>query len=90
MAILRAYGSRPQDRERDRVHLAILKLSGGRKDRLPGLVRLATVDYRDVLAPAEFPEETGLGPRRMSEMYSKEAEAVRRRDREQYLSWLEG
>lgn len=90
MAILRVYGSKPNERERDRVHLAVLKLSKGRKDRLPGLVRLAAVDYRDVLAPAEFPEESSLGPRKMSELSPEEAEAVRRRDREQYLGWLEG
>ena len=55
LSLLDAYGSRPYDRERERVHLCILHLAAGDEDRLLKLVRMAQVDYRDVLAAAELP-----------------------------------
>lgn len=36
-------------RERDRVHLAIIKLSGGDTTRLPHILYRASRDWRDVL-----------------------------------------
>jgi hypothetical protein len=50
---------------------------------------MAKRDYRDVLAYAEYPEEMKLGFVGMKDLSPEEAKAVRRRDREQYLRWLE-
>jgi hypothetical protein len=36
-------------RERDRVHLAIIKLSGGDVGRLPHILERAAIDWRDIL-----------------------------------------
>ena len=36
-------------RERDRVHLAIIKLSGGDVTKLPHILERAAMDWRDIL-----------------------------------------
>ncbi len=54
MNLLDTYGVESYERERERVQLAILKLSDGSVDRLLDLIRLAKIDYRDVLLWAEY------------------------------------
>ncbi|MGD2145449.1 MAG: hypothetical protein PVH41_02005 [Anaerolineae bacterium] len=89
MRILDQYRAESGERGRARVQLAILKLSEGKIERLPDLMAMANRDYRDVLACAEYPEEMKLGFVGMKDLSPEEAQAVRRRDREQYLRWLE-
>jgi hypothetical protein len=43
------------DREPFRVRLAILKLAAGNIEQLMHWIDAALLDYRDVLAPAEYP-----------------------------------
>jgi hypothetical protein len=74
----------------ERVQLAVLKLSEGRQERLRELVAMARKDYRDVLAYAEYPEEMRIGFLGVKGLSPQEVEDLRRRDREQYLRWLEG
>ncbi len=50
LAVLDLYGTESYERERERVQLAIVELSGGSKDKLLELVQTAKTDYRDVLA----------------------------------------
>jgi hypothetical protein len=50
LAILDEYGSKHYEPEMNRVHLAILQLSEGKKEKLRYFVNTAKVDYRDVLA----------------------------------------
>ncbi|HXD41439.1 MAG TPA: hypothetical protein VN649_12790 [Ramlibacter sp.] len=50
LAVLDLFGTEPHEREKERVQLAILQLSGGSEDRLLYLVQAAKTDYRDVLA----------------------------------------
>ncbi len=57
MAFLNLYGEELYERERERVQIAILKLSDGDLDQLLVNVEVAKRDYRDVLAYAEYPEE---------------------------------
>lgn len=90
MDILDEYGIESSERGRARVHLAIVKLSEGQRDRLEELVEMAKRDYRDVLAYAEYPEEMRMGFVRVSQLPTEEVQAMRRRDREQYLEWLRG
>jgi len=54
LSILDMYGVEPYERERERVHLAILKLSKGDEDRLLEHVGMAKRDYRDVIMWAEY------------------------------------
>jgi hypothetical protein len=84
LALLDAYSNESWQLEKDRVQLAILKLSCGKLKQLRSMVDLANTDYRDVLAPAEYPEEFRAAPNKPAD----EADAIRQRDREQYLCWL--
>ena len=57
---LDAYGVESYERERERVQLAILKLSAGKEEKVREYVAVAKRDYRDVLFWAEYPEESRL------------------------------
>ena len=86
--LLNAYGTESYETGRTRVQLAILKLSGGDRERLPDLVKMAKVDFRDVLAYAEYPEEMRTAPTEMRDMPEEEVRSIRQSDREQYEAWL--
>ena len=58
--LLETYGVDSYERERERVQLAILKLSDGNEEKLREFVAVAKRDYRDVLFWAENPEEAKL------------------------------
>jgi hypothetical protein len=60
LALLDGYGVESYERERERVQLAILKLSEGNEEKLHEFVAVAKRDYRDVLFWAENPEESRL------------------------------
>jgi hypothetical protein len=60
MGLLDSYGVESYERERERVQLAILKLSEGNEEKLREFVAVAKRDYRDVLFWAENPEEARL------------------------------
>jgi hypothetical protein len=47
--LLDTYGVESYERERERVQLAILKLSGGSEEKMREFVAVAKRDYRDVL-----------------------------------------
>lgn len=78
---LRRYGEQTYHRECGRVRLAILKLAGRDLDKVRECTDAACVDYRDVLAWAEFPEQMTLPP------FQADA-GVLKRDRQQYEAWL--
>jgi hypothetical protein len=54
MAILDLYGTEPAHRERERVQMDILVVSGGDMNKLLQYVDLARMDYRDVIVMAEY------------------------------------
>jgi hypothetical protein len=56
LSILDEYGKEAHEEERERVHLAILKLSFGDEGKLLHNVAAAKQDYRDVLMWSEEPE----------------------------------
>lgn len=58
--LLDTYGVESYERERERVQLAILKLSDGNEEKLREFVAVAKRDYRDVLFWADNPEEAKL------------------------------
>src|SRR5881227_2002855 len=60
LELLDSYGIEAYERERERVQLAILKLSEGNEEKLREFVAVAKRDYRDVLFWAENPEEAKL------------------------------
>lgn len=58
MEILDLYGIEPHENERERVQLAILKLSDGDEGELLHFVEAAKQDYRDVLFWADHSQES--------------------------------
>ena len=88
--ILEEYGVESYEREQSRVQLAIIKLSEGDRGRLEENVILAKTDYRDVLAYAEYPEEMKTSYKDMRKMSAGKTKALRQRDRELYLKWIDG
>jgi hypothetical protein len=60
LELLDCYGVESYERERERVQLAILKLSEGNEEKLREFVAVAKRDYRDVLFWADNPAEARL------------------------------
>jgi len=60
LELLDTYGVESYERERERVQLAILKLSEGNEEKLHEFVAVAKRDNRDVLFWAENPDEAKL------------------------------
>jgi len=87
LARLDRYGAEEHHRERERVQLAVLKLSEeeGRDDPLH-YVEVACADYRDVLAWAESPNllrsPPNIDPRERARLIAL--------DEAQYRAWLDG
>ncbi len=75
LKLLDTDGLRPHERERERVQLAILKLSEGSEEKLRQNVEVAKRDYRDVLFWAEYPEESRIDTpekrRKVRELFEK-------------------
>jgi hypothetical protein len=87
LAMLEEYGTEEWQREPHRVRLAVLKLAAGDLGRLRYEVEGAKRDYRDVLAPAEYPGYT----RRMfriSKLAEDEQQRIIDADWKQYDEWL--
>src|SRR6266498_260400 len=89
LAVLDLYGEESYERERERVQLAILKLSHGSMDELLSNVEVAKQDYRDILAYAEYPHEMRRSADEIRRMSADEAQSIRDKDRQQYLEWLD-
>ena len=62
LGVLDLYGTQSHERERERVHLAVVALSDGNEDKLLHFIQAAKTDYRDVLhwhASGPLPESEG-------------------------------
>ena len=84
--ILDRYGTEEYHRESPRVGLAILKLAGTDLERIEHYVEQASMDYRDVLAMAEYP-----GQMRSHTLKQKDPERyaqIVEEDRKQYEEWI--
>jgi hypothetical protein len=84
VAVLEGYES---NRERSRVQLATLKLARGSLDVLRKQICTATRDFRDVIAPAEYPEYSKLAFR-VRELPATEQQRIIDSDWTQYQDWL--
>ena len=75
LALLDEYGVEAYQRERDRVQLAVVALSGGDEAKLRYFVEVAKQDYRDVLFWSDNPEEAKIDTpekrKRVREMFVK-------------------
>ena len=87
LAALERYGRETWHCEVPRVRLAILKLAGGRPDRLPAALALADQDYRDILVTAEYPRYFREIPPSVPD--ATKADRAIAADWEQYRDWFE-
>ena len=74
LELLDTYGVESYERERERVQLAILKLSEGNEEKLREFVAIAKRDYRDVLFWADNPDEARLDTPEKRERFKKMCE----------------
>jgi hypothetical protein len=88
LRLLDEYGTQSGHSGKDRVHLAILKLSNGNIGRLRQSLEAAKTDFRDVICPAEYPKFWELGLVRASQLSREDVEQLKKDDWEQYEEWL--
>jgi len=81
------YGREGWHHEVDRVRLGILKLSEGDLGAIDRLVAAAIIDYRDILAQAEYPAYSRLTPG--IDPASAPAQAAIAADKRQYDDWMD-
>ena len=74
--------------EEARIQLAILKLAACQAEAIPDLVKLAQIDYRDVLAAAEYPHYMRIAYQEMQQLPKEEQNAIIKSDWDQYQNWL--
>ena len=87
LAILAEYGPQAWHREPARVRLAALKLANGSLEGLRQAIDRAKLDYRDVLALAEYPKYTQIGFRART-FRSRIQQQIFADDWQQYERWL--
>jgi hypothetical protein len=88
---LATYGVETYERERERVQIAVLKLSDGEAAKALSMVNSAKRDYRDVLMWAEYPREghSTWRPRpNLTQAEKERIKQIRRSDRQEYEEWL--
>lgn len=87
MTTLDEYGTEDWQRERERVQSAVLKLAAGTLDDLRRYINLAKLDYRDVLAPAEYPRYTKK-MFHIDKLTAEERQRIIDADWKQYQDWF--
>lgn len=87
LAMLAEYGTELWHREPARVKLAALKLADGSVEKLRRALDQAKLDYRDVIAPAEYPKFTHQ-KLRVVRLRSEERQRIYTDDWQQYERWL--
>jgi hypothetical protein len=80
-------GDTPEGRAR--VQLAILKLAKGQTADLKDWVDVACVDFRDVLASAEYPRQFKLSFVDFDALPAPDRARIVAEDRAEYLAWLD-
>ena len=93
LAILDQYGAEGHETGRERVQLAILKLSDGDEEKLRDFLQIAKQDYRDVLYWSEYPGQAKRGyvnPAELDDEVRRELREIIEHDWQQYQRWLQG
>ena len=82
------YGTEKYEREKNRVHLAILKLCEEEKLEDPSkYVEIAKKDFRDVIAMAEYPNQFKLKNTTLAD--AEELYRLKKLDSDQYHRWIQ-
>ena len=74
--------------EAARVRAAVLKLAAGSVDQLLTRLQVALIDYRDVLAPAEYPEYLRHSYAEIQQLSEADLQKIYDQDWQQYQSWF--
>jgi hypothetical protein len=82
------YGTESWHLERDRVQLAVLRLSAGSVTEVSKYIDLARVDFRDVIAPAEYPQFWKLGFVGIDSLNATQLRRLKDSDWARYDAWL--
>lgn len=88
MKRLDEYGTESWQTERERVQLAILKLSNGDLEQLTYYLKEAKSDLREVVVPAEYPGQSKDGLVGWVKLSEPEKQRISSEDNRQYLEWL--
>ena len=86
--ILARYGTKSHHVEKERVRLCALKLAAGDVRELERQIGVASVDFRDVVAGAEYPEQGKLGFVGIDRIDPAERVRILEADRLQFQRWL--
>ena len=70
-----------------RVVLACLKISDGNASRAEAALKSASVDWRDVVTAAEYPNYAGI-PLVTDDLSAEERRRIHEEDWRQYSTWL--
>ena len=70
---------------RRRIAVSILKLAEGNINELDQLVKQANIDFRDILAWAEYPRVMKAG---FGELTAEEEKFANKADWDEYQNWL--
>jgi hypothetical protein len=89
LAVLDRYGVESYEQEPERVRMGALKLSGGDRAALEHYIEVAKLDFRDVLAGAEYPGFLDAGFTGVEEMRPAERRRLVEADAKQHADWLE-
>ncbi len=89
LAILAEYGEESRDRKTARVRLAVLKLADGCIERLRQQTDEAKLDFRDVIAPAEYPGYSRSW-QEIRQLSPDDRQRIIDADWRQYQAWLSG
>jgi len=84
LGLLEEYSSH----EAARVRAAVLKLAAGSVDQLLTRLQVALIDYRDVLAPAEYPEYLRHSYAEIQQLSEADLQKLYDQDWQQYQSWF--
>jgi len=89
LCLLDEYGTESWQCERERVQLAVLKLSEGNLELLRDHLNAAKSDFRDAIVPAEYPGQSQDGFVGWAKLSEAEKERISNEDNQQYLAWLQ-
>lgn len=84
---LNAFGRESYHNEISRVKLGILYLASMEPEKIDAFIRLACVDYRDLLVAAEFPYSSS--PWNLRSIDAEKYKAMQRKEDAEYLAWIE-
>jgi hypothetical protein len=76
------------NRELERIMLAVIKLAGTSLTLLRRNVDVAKVDWRDSINAAEHPKASAIGLVEYAKLDEQSRNSIDQEDRQQYLAWL--